>query len=298
VLVGVEVYDPAHKLVPVLAVLGTKVLGELHDVPIQDFDAPVNIRLLWVGDAAETVVLLDDFREVPEFGWALHILDLLSVVGRLHILELFGGLLQLLVLAVTFVGQHALTDDRVLDVLVDGFVDVSKELHAHLEQLAVLLVAVVVPYPVATVALTLLLLQPLGFVVALLLLPRQRCLAEVLAEGGLAYARVLSRFLLGFELLLLLLGVLQPLLLLAVEDTSHVLDRLEGDQPRNTNLDGVGVHLQHELLGEWMGLLDDADGERHEVDLVAKQVVSKESLCDELFVDQHLEVLNEFGVGF
>lgn len=64
-LAGVEVDDSPDQFVPIFAVLVAQMFRQLHYVVIDDFDAPVDVRLLWISDASEPVALLDDLGEVP-----------------------------------------------------------------------------------------------------------------------------------------------------------------------------------------------------------------------------------------
>lgn len=148
-LAGEEVNDAAHQFVPLLPVVLLEVVSDFDDVGINAFDAAVDVALLGVSDGAELVLLLDYLGEVPELGRPAHVFALERIVHGLHVLQGLGCALKLLVLPL-LPGQHAVSDDRVLDILVDCLVDVFQLLYCHLDDLvAEVIVAVVFPNPVA-----------------------------------------------------------------------------------------------------------------------------------------------------
>ena len=162
-----EINDSAHKFVPLLLVVLPQVFSDLIDVLIQFLDAAVDVALLGVSDGPKLVVLLDHFGEVPQFGWPSHVFSFEGVIDSLHVLQSLSCTFEFLVLPL-LTRQHSLSDDGVLDVLVNCLVDVFEFFDCSLNDLIPeAVVAVVLPNPVSSQFLHLQLVRSLFFLLHL-----------------------------------------------------------------------------------------------------------------------------------
>jgi len=94
------------------------------------------------------VFLFDDLIEVPQLRRTTHIVRLHRIVNGLQILECLGCTLELFILPL-LPGQHAVSDDGVFNILMDGLVNVFEHFYGFVDDLVLeLVVAVVLPDPV------------------------------------------------------------------------------------------------------------------------------------------------------
>lgn len=143
-----EIDDSSQELSPLILVVLPKVLSYLYDAFIELLYPTVDVTLLWLSNRSEFVLLLYHLRQIPQFGRSSHIFDLLPIVKGLQVFEVLGSSFQFLVLPF-FAREHAFSNARVFDVLVDCFVDMFKHFDSILNDLvSEFLVAVVFPNPV------------------------------------------------------------------------------------------------------------------------------------------------------
>lgn len=237
-LTGIIVDHSLDDFIPVGLVLGVEVFGQLDDVLVELLDAPVDVRLLGVGDRAEAVRVLHHLGVVPEFRRAFHVLHFVGVVCGLHIFQLLSSLFEHFVLPVLS-GEHPLPNNRILDILMDSLIDMPEHFRTGLEQLLMLIITVVIPEPVPAIPLPLLILQPLLLCLPLLLLFGRLC--KILAHRTLPDTLILHLLFLLWRFFNWDWRLFEFVLLLSVLDESHTLNGAEGHQPWDADLHGVGV---------------------------------------------------------